>query len=228
MLLTLAFWGAEQYTILAIYFLLIRIKDCILFMTKKKVKKQRLLFFFLIWNNCDYRPEKIRKSSFWDVWLPSLIRSSVYRPMLHWGVTSTHTHTHTIQYLLIHTHTYRRTTCFPVLFTNSPEIKLCNRTISESCKERQTRVLRVWLLEHEFFQSRHKSYLWILFLSMALHWPRLLFLDSEGRSASRHALQNLIIIHPTKTLEHKYLMNPTSSEKPKLQKKITYQNVDWP
>lgn len=123
--------------------------------------------------------KKMRKVSFGNVWSASLIRSSVYRFMLQWGVTSsmslshahTCTHTHsTIPYLLIHTHIYGPHIC--VLFTNPLEIKLCSRTTSERCTDRQTQVLRVWLLEQEFCQLRHESYLHILLSSTALRWPQ--------------------------------------------------------
>lgn len=93
--------------------------------------------------------------------------------MLQWGVTgSVSPSSHAPRFLT-------RTPIHPprrphvcVLFTNPPEIKLRSRSAPGSRKDRHTQVLGAWLLEQEFFQSRHESSSHFPFSSPALHWPR--------------------------------------------------------
>lgn len=90
--------GQSNYIVQSVTFLLlIGITD---FARLNAILNSNTLQSF-IWNYTERIRVKNKESSFWNIWLPSLIRSSVYRPTLHWGVTSVHvhTHTHTVQHI---------------------------------------------------------------------------------------------------------------------------------
>lgn len=118
--------------------------------------------------------------------------------MLHWVESSVQTHTHTHNRTHAHPH-HTGTACLPILFTNSHEIKTLQQNNIWSLW-RQTRVLGVWLLEQEFFQSRREELLEHSALVSGLALTTASLAGSERSSARLHAPQTLIMMPAARTV----------------------------
>ncbi len=141
--------------------------------------------------------------------------------MLHWVVASslllmhTHTHTHTHHAFLYCLQIPLRLNFAAEQYLNAVKTNMGPRGLIV-----RTRVLPVetWkLLAHSALVS-----------GFAL--TTTLFPDSERKPTSLHALQNLIMMHPARTLQHKYLMNsaPTKPTKNfRSHTKLTPQKCCW-